>query len=817
MPTRKQFDWIVSELETVKRQVAAGNSTPQLAHSSFDSGPGHSIDETDPETGNEVASFGTAFDGSHGLALYTGPIPGKPSPAVFSNEAAAIISGGWDGFFVNDLNEVDETIAPYMDFSHVEVHASTDDLFEAETAETIIGLLPSSRGGYVSKAVPPGTYYLRLVCRSMAGKKGPASDPVEVVVGSTVDLGPLEEALEDAEDAIAEAAGKFTVSTTVPAGSGAVVGAVWWQKDATGIIGQWVWDGTTWEPKGLAVTQLIPGGTMSSGLIDQLFADVVVAGTAVADAFIGGDAILTGAVTATHITASESLSAKVAEFLEINAGMINVGSLWADSAWIAAASTHILTVLSNTDGEGYTSTVTGQGLKVTRTIGGQTFDVIRLGTFGSDFLGISDGEGHAVATITGKGEMSATSHYVEGDIFSGGRLVGQDELPQGEVTYANYSPSPIWQTNAWGFDLSGATAANCGLIDLSFTAKKGRAYRIEGSWKYFISVGVPERPSLTIVYKTTAGNISRTSYNGHVTPTPNGFEYPEETRLSTGTVMPFTGRFVPLPFSATGPDEVECKLLVCIRRFILSGTVNVENIQLSVIDMGSNGIYGTHFGVNNGGGTTTLPAISKVTGKYRGGATGGGYVGGAIPIRQRRAVGTSGNWLRVGVGTPDDGLGDVIYVGLSADEAWEYRTSVPLPVIFLNAIRNSNVLFVDSIRLRISPTYFANGMGGMKIGVVNQAAGTVSSFATSTAPFTPENAEFYPQHTLELGAWPQGRERVIELPRNMIELIRSSPDKAITFGFNHTNSADYSDPHYTYFSGANMGGFTWEVSYRTKV
>lgn len=78
----------------------------------------------------------------------------------------------------------------------------------------------------------------------------------------------------------------------------------------------------------LEVGQLVAGeGVMDEATIQKLFTDVVVAGIAQAQEFIGENAILTGAITAPKITASEELTAKVAEFLRVRAEMIEADAI----------------------------------------------------------------------------------------------------------------------------------------------------------------------------------------------------------------------------------------------------------------------------------------------------------------------------------------------------------------------------------------------------------------------------------------------------------------------------------------------------------
>src|SRR5699024_976414 len=68
-------------------------------------------------------------------------------------------------------------------------------------------------------------------------------------------------------------------------------------------------------------------GTMDTATINKLFSDVVVASMAQAQGFIGENAILTGAVTAPKITASEELWAKIGQFVKIRAEHIEADAI----------------------------------------------------------------------------------------------------------------------------------------------------------------------------------------------------------------------------------------------------------------------------------------------------------------------------------------------------------------------------------------------------------------------------------------------------------------------------------------------------------
>lgn len=97
-------------------------------------------------------------------------------------------------------------------------------------------------------------------------------------------------------------------------------------SDKWNVTAQYRHDGDEWVQVELSheVISSLDVGSLTAGtaaikeaVVQKLFAEVVVAGTAVADEFIGENAILTGAVTAPKITASEELWAKLGQFVKI--------------------------------------------------------------------------------------------------------------------------------------------------------------------------------------------------------------------------------------------------------------------------------------------------------------------------------------------------------------------------------------------------------------------------------------------------------------------------------------------------------------------
>lgn len=97
-------------------------------------------------------------------------------------------------------------------------------------------------------------------------------------------------------------------------------------------------------------------GQLNEAVINKLFSDVVVAKTAVAEQFIGENAILTGAVTAPKITASEELWAKIAQFVKIRAEHIEadaIDGMVITGATIRSAATGARTLMSASGFEAY--------------------------------------------------------------------------------------------------------------------------------------------------------------------------------------------------------------------------------------------------------------------------------------------------------------------------------------------------------------------------------------------------------------------------------------------------------------------------------
>lgn len=749
---KSRFDRITRELLELRRMISGRSSAPQLAHSSFDSGPGHSIDEIDPATGQVVASYGTQYDGSHGVVPFTGPIPPMPSVPTLETLPAILIIN-WDGEFAGGPLEV-----ATLDWSHAEVHASQETGFLADTAGTIVGTINTARGGKVTAAVGAGIWYVRLVSRSTSGKRSDATAQVMIeVLSSAGDTEAIEQDIADAVTRLEKAEKKFTVSNVVPSTTeGHTNGDVWWRKDDTteAIIGTWVLVGGEWEPRGISVEQVVPGGgTMTSGLIDLLFAEVVVAQTAAfTEAFIGGTVIEEGAITAAKITASEELTAKVAQFLVVNAEQINTAELWADTAWIAAAKTHILQVLQHTNGEGYTSTVTGQGLKVSYTAtDGRVVDVIRLGTFGADYLGISDGTGKALAAVTGDGGIQAQTTYVDGNSWVAGKKVQTNtfqDVPKGEVFF--HSHSYVSGNTPASFTSTVVTTPVSVLVGM-VEVKQGRAYEITGTLA--VTPSVDSRFQAHISH--AAGSVTvldanpQTSVATERLGPQGGFASPLIQAAQPHTIQ-FSVRYA--SDATATPADRRVKLNLNVARTGAAGNFTVQYAELKVTDLGYKGQEGVTGHPSNSSGTTvsyltTMPLTTTT------------FTADKIWNYQMNAAGTS--FARVGSGTDT-----VARQGRMITER-QYKSAARFNTL-LSTLSGTDIVGIREMYLELTPLNWANGYGTMDLAFSTINYDSNSNWPSGDPDTGGSGSEIMNRATrIVLGAWPEGVKRTIAIPQEM--------------------------------------------------
>ncbi|MFC3299647.1 hypothetical protein FJV46_10730 [Arthrobacter agilis] len=189
---------------------------------------------------------------------------------------------------------------------------------------------------------------------------------------------------------------------------------------------------------------------------------------------VGAVMIGDGAVTAPKIVASEELTAKIAQFLTVKANQVDVNDLWADTAWISKANAQVLTLLSNTDGSGFTSQITSEGLRVfyTDPVTGEEQDRISLGTFNgtADYFGLTD-----------------DSNELSVSIDKDGGIAGRDLAARDSFTYKGTELQDLLDGSgsrlaAWASRASSSLYWANALqpyLHLRFEAAPGRAYMIQ--------------------------------------------------------------------------------------------------------------------------------------------------------------------------------------------------------------------------------------------------------------------------------------------------------------------------------------------------
>lgn len=152
------------EILEAAEQAKAAATTPQLGHSAMEGGH---VNGYEANGGPLRTITGTLPDGTHGHMAVNGPAPKTPSaPTVDGIPRGFVVR--WDGL------DIDHSSVWPLDFSRVEVHASTEDVYDPD-ASTQIGTIETVRGGSVthglsaSQFATTDTYYVKLVARNTSG------------------------------------------------------------------------------------------------------------------------------------------------------------------------------------------------------------------------------------------------------------------------------------------------------------------------------------------------------------------------------------------------------------------------------------------------------------------------------------------------------------------------------------------------------------------------------------------------------------------------------------------------------------------------
>lgn len=165
---REATRWLSEQL-TEGRNTMRALSAPQLGTSSIEAGQ---IEEYDAE-GTLVSVTGEQFDGTHAAATLAGPVPPEPMPPTLT-VGPGQIEVRWNGKFADDA------LSP-MDFSHVSVHASRDEMFTPDNT-TQKATITGESGDTATVLLESGDWSVLLVAVSKAGKWSDPSDPVLVEV-----------------------------------------------------------------------------------------------------------------------------------------------------------------------------------------------------------------------------------------------------------------------------------------------------------------------------------------------------------------------------------------------------------------------------------------------------------------------------------------------------------------------------------------------------------------------------------------------------------------------------------------------------------
>lgn len=229
------------------RRLALGHAThPQINNTSVEGG---AIPIRDGN-GNEIGRIGIGDDGSFVIDNTDGPKPPKPTMPMVSADAG-MIRVDYDGKFADYGEQVDVTAT--QDLDRVEVHASQDPNFVPDRVVSYGGAYASLEGGSftLGPLADAGTWYVRLVARSKAGKFSVPSDLVEVEVAvAGVDLeitnawltGEAAQTTADGKNAIFRGPDEPVNDPENPF----KVGDIWFEMTPDGKSIPNQWDGTQW-------------------------------------------------------------------------------------------------------------------------------------------------------------------------------------------------------------------------------------------------------------------------------------------------------------------------------------------------------------------------------------------------------------------------------------------------------------------------------------------------------------------------------------------------------------------------------------------
>lgn len=157
---------LAKQIDHLDRRLRAVGSGNQLAHSAIESGALRAYE------GNlQTMIIGRQWDGTYAPGVTNGPIPPTPSDPFVSDATEGLVIG-WDGTFALGAF----TPAP-MDFLRVDAHIGASSGFTPDHTNRVASFV-ATQGGTLPVTLAYGTYYVKLVCWTLAGSVSLATNPV---------------------------------------------------------------------------------------------------------------------------------------------------------------------------------------------------------------------------------------------------------------------------------------------------------------------------------------------------------------------------------------------------------------------------------------------------------------------------------------------------------------------------------------------------------------------------------------------------------------------------------------------------------------
>lgn len=152
---------LARRLAKVERNVSALGSSSQLSYSAIEDGA-LSVYAGDSRRG----TIGRQWDGTYNSTVQNGPTPPTPLAAVVDDATESLIIR-WNGLFEAG------GILP-MDFLRVDAHIGVTSGFTPDHTNRVASFVAAT-GGEATVGLPAGTYFVKLVCWTVAGVVSPAS------------------------------------------------------------------------------------------------------------------------------------------------------------------------------------------------------------------------------------------------------------------------------------------------------------------------------------------------------------------------------------------------------------------------------------------------------------------------------------------------------------------------------------------------------------------------------------------------------------------------------------------------------------------